>query len=166
MTLADIPAGTTVFVDANIFLFALTNHPSYGVACATFLERVEHRQISAVTAPHILGEVVHRMMTIEACGRFGWPIQGIAHRLRRHPAEVRQLVRPRQALDEIDAAGVSLLSLAPPLVALATDLSRQTGLLYGDALVIATMQHNRQTHLASLDTDFDRVAGITRYAPA
>jgi hypothetical protein len=30
MTLADVPAGTTVFVDANILIFALTNHPTHG----------------------------------------------------------------------------------------------------------------------------------------
>ena len=28
--LANIAAGTTVFVDANILIFALTNHPAHG----------------------------------------------------------------------------------------------------------------------------------------
>ena len=37
--------------------------------------------------------------------------------------------------------------------------------LTGDALVIAVMRHHGLTHLASLDDDFDRVPGITRYAP-
>lgn len=165
MTLADIPAGTTVFIDTNILLFAVTNHPQFGAICNTFLDRVEHQEITAVTSPHVLGEVVHRMMMIEACDRFGWPVQGIANRLRRHPAEVQQLVRPKQALDEIEAAGVSVLTINPPLVPLATDLCRQTGLLYNDALIIALMQTHGLTALASLDADFDRVPGITRYAP-
>ena len=91
MTLADIPAGTAVFVDANIFLFALTHHPVNGAACEVFLDRVEHQEITAITSTHILGEVVHRLMTIEASDRFGWPAQGIANRLRRHPLEVQQL---------------------------------------------------------------------------
>jgi hypothetical protein len=30
MTLADVPAGATVFVNANILIFALTNHPTRG----------------------------------------------------------------------------------------------------------------------------------------
>jgi hypothetical protein len=30
MTLADVPAGTSVFVDANILIVALTNHPTDG----------------------------------------------------------------------------------------------------------------------------------------
>ena len=166
MTLADVPAGSTVFVDANILIFALTNHPAHGAACDVFLDRVENQEITAVTSTHVLGEVVHRMMTIEASDRFGWPVQGIANRLRRHPAEVQQLVRPRQALDEINAAGVGVLAVPAPEVGLATDVSRQTGLLYGDALIVAVMRDHGFTNLASLDADFDRVPGLTRYSPA
>ena len=43
MTLADIAAGTTVFVDANILVFAPANHPTHGAACDAFLDRVENR---------------------------------------------------------------------------------------------------------------------------
>jgi predicted nucleic acid-binding protein len=166
MRLADVAAGTTVFVDANILIFALTNHPTHGAACDEFLDRVENQEITAATSTHVLGEVVHRMMTIEASDRFGWPVQGIANRLRRHPAEVQQLVRPRQALDEIAVARVAGLAVNPTHVSLATDLSRQPGLLYGDALVVAVMRDQGLTHLASLDADFDRVPGLTRYSPA
>jgi predicted nucleic acid-binding protein len=118
-----------------------------------------------VASTAVLGEVVHRLMTIETCDRFGWPVQGMANRLRRHPNEVQQLTRLLQALDEINAARVGLLAITPSLVPRATDLSRQTGLLYGDALIVAVMQDQGLTHLASLDADFDRVPGITRYSP-
>jgi predicted nucleic acid-binding protein len=166
MILADIPAGTTVFVDANVLLFAVTNHAVHGAACAKFLDRAEHQDIAVVTSTHILGEVVHRLMTIEACDRFGWPIQGIANRLRRHPAEVQQLTRSRQAFDEITAARVSMNPVTQSDVSLAIDVARQTGLLYGDALVAAMMRGQGLSHVASLDADFDRVPGLTRYAPA
>ncbi|MGH7170205.1 MAG: type II toxin-antitoxin system VapC family toxin [Gemmataceae bacterium] len=166
MTLADIPAATTVFVDANILIFALANHPTHGAACDAFLDRVENQELFAVTSTHVLGDVLHRMMTIEASDRFGWPVQGIANRLRRHPTEVQQLTRPRQTLDEINAAHVLALGIAPPLVSLASDVSRQTGLLYGDALIVALMRDQGLTQLASLDADFDRVPGLTRYAPS
>jgi predicted nucleic acid-binding protein len=140
MTLADVPAGTAVFIDANILIFALTRHPVYGTACEVFLDRVENQEITGLTSTHVLGEVVHRIMTIEACDRFGWPIQGIANRLRRHPTDVQQLIRPRQALDEIAAARVVVVGIAPPQTSLATDITRQTGLLHGDALIVAVMR--------------------------
>ena len=44
-------------------------------------------------------------------------------------------------------------------------ICQQTGLLINDALIVALMQANRLTKLASHDADFDRVPGITRYAP-
>lgn len=166
MRLADLAAGSTVFVDANILVYALANHPTYGASCDLFLNRVENQEILAVTSTAALGEVVHRVMTIEACNRFGWPTQGIANRLRRHPNELKQLTRARQSLDEIQAARVGFLPINSAHVFTASDLTQQTGLLYGDALIVAVMRDHGITQLASLDADFDGVPGLTRYAPA
>src|SRR5207244_741036 len=130
-------------------------------ACSDFLKRIENQEIFAVTSTHVLGEIVHRLMTIEACDRFGWPIQGIANRLRRHPKEVKQLTRARQKLDDIRAARVTFVSVDTVNVFVAADVTQQTGLLYGDALIVAMMQHHGFTQLASLDSDFDSVSGLT-----
>jgi predicted nucleic acid-binding protein len=51
------------------------------------------------------------------------------------------------------------------MVEAATLLSQQHELLTGDALVVAAMRQQGLTALASGDGDFDRVPGITRYAP-
>ena len=166
MIFAAIPAGLAVFVDANPLLYYFTAHPRYGPDCQQFLDRIENKEISGFTSAHVLTEVVHRLMTIEACQRFGWSAKGIAQRLRKHPAEVQQLARSRQALDEITLIGLDVLAVGKTHVSLAADVSRQTGLLCGDALVVAVMQAHGLTNLASKDTDFDRVPGITRYAPA
>jgi hypothetical protein len=42
MTLADVAAGVTIFVDANILIFALTNHPTHGAAwiCSSIGSRI------------------------------------------------------------------------------------------------------------------------------
>src|SRR5207249_3476926 len=122
-------AGQSVFVDANVFLHYFTMHPRYGAACKTFLERIENHELTGFTSAAILSEVVHRLMTIEACQRFAWPARGIARRLRRHPAEVQQLTRSRQAVDEITLIGVDVLPVAKHHVSLAPDISRQSGLL-------------------------------------
>ena len=53
---------------------------------------------------------------------------------------------------------LSLMAAGPPL-------SQQLGLLTNDGLVVAVMA-NGLTRLASNDADFDRVPGITPYAPA
>jgi predicted nucleic acid-binding protein len=166
MTFDDIAAGQAVFLDANTFLYYFTAHFRYGSHCQKLVGRIEKKDIAGFTSAHVLTEVVHRLMTIEACQRFGWPAKGIARRLRRKPTEVQQLTRSRQAVDEITLVGVSVLPIDKAQVSRAPDISRQTGLLCGDAMVVAVMQANGLTNLASNDADFDRVPGITRYAPS
>jgi predicted nucleic acid-binding protein len=114
----------------------------------------------------VLSEIAHRLMALEAVTRFGWPYQGIAPRLKRHPNEVRQLDRYRQAIDESGLLGIRVLDMTGRLVSRGADASRQFGLLSGDALIVAIMNEHKLTHLASNDADFDRVPGLTRYAPA
>jgi predicted nucleic acid-binding protein len=165
MIFNDIPSGAAVLLDANVVVYATTLHPAYGAACKALLDRVEHQDIQGFTSADALGNVAHRLMAIEACDRFGWPAQGIANRLRRHPGEVQQLMVPRRAVDEIGAARVDVLPVTVQHVSRAVDLSRQFGLLTGDALIVAVMQAHGLSALASLDADFDRVPGLTRYAP-
>jgi predicted nucleic acid-binding protein len=51
------------------------------------------------------------------------------------------------------------------MLATAAALCQQLGLLTNDGLIVAVMQANGITKLASNDADFDRVPGLTRYAP-
>jgi predicted nucleic acid-binding protein len=60
---------------------------------------------------------------------------------------------------------LTILPITGSHVSRAADLSIQFGLLTNDALIVAVMQDNGLHSLASLDADFDRVPGITRYTP-
>jgi predicted nucleic acid-binding protein len=165
MIFDDIPAGEAVFVDANSLVYHFSVHPVYGSACKALIERIELKLLQGYTSSHVLGEMAHRLMTIEACTLLGRHAQGIAPWLKRHPAEVQQLTRYRQAIDELSLFGIQVLPIDARLISLAADVSRQTGLLCNDALIVAVMRNQGLTHLASNDADFDRVPGITRYAP-
>src|SRR6266852_7866594 len=93
MTFDNIASGQAVFLDANTFLYYFTAHFQYGAACQKLLSRIENKDVNGFTSAHVLTEIVHRLRTIEACQRFGWPAKGIARRLRHQPAEVQQLTR-------------------------------------------------------------------------
>lgn len=166
MTFPSIPNGSQVFIDANIFVYSSASDPKYGAACKQFMERIARREIAGFTSAHVVWDVAHRVMTLEAIAQFGWPVKGIAPRLRQHPSEVQKLTRFRQAVDEVPRIGIHVLPIDFDLVYQATALSQLHGLLTGDALVLAVMQTHGLTHLASNDDDFDRVPGLTRYAPA
>jgi len=79
---------------------------------------------------------------------------------------VQTLTRFRQAIQEIPLFGLRILTIDLAWPDAAAGVSQQTGLLHNDALIVAVMRVHGLTNLASADPDFDRVPGITRYAPA
>ena len=134
-------------------------------------------------------------MTLEVIKLKGWPQTRVAARLRKQHREIPALSLYRQAIASIPLLGIGVLPITHPEVETATQLSQQYELLTGDALIVAVMrQHGLSrtsnilsqkcrtfrvfshtplkellsfylTNLASADDDFDRVPGITRYAP-
>src|SRR5947209_4252173 len=140
MIYADLPGGATVFLDASVFIHHFEPNAVFGLASTEFLERIENQQIDGVTATHIVSEVAHRLMTIEAMQTFGWKSAGIALRLRNHPTQVQTLKRFRQALQEIPLFGLRILPIESARLDPAAEISQQTGLLHNDALVVALMR--------------------------
>jgi predicted nucleic acid-binding protein len=166
MTLDELVAGDAVFVDANIFTYHFQPHPILGPACTRLLQRIENREIDGYTTIPVLGEVCHRLMTMEAHHSLGWPFAGIGNRLRTNPIDVQKLTVFRLATEKVLQGRVVVLPVLPSTLAAAVVQCHQLGLLTNDGLILATMQAQGLTKLASHDADFDRVPGITRYALA
>ena len=137
--------------------------PQFGPMCEQLLERMELHDLRGYTSSQVLSDVAHRLMSLEACTIFGWPYAGIAARLQRHPVEIQKLTRFRQAVEAIPLMGVDVLPVFSRHVEAAATLSQTHGLLSNDALILAMMQEHGLTQLASHDSDFDRVAGVTRF---
>jgi predicted nucleic acid-binding protein len=165
MTFVDIPVGSAVFIDANTFIYHFNSVPDLGPACTAFLERIERKEIEGWTTPHLLAEVSHRLMTLEACQQLGWPYAGIAARLARNPTALQNLVQSHQALIELRQLSLNIVAVEERHVVEATDFSRQYGLLTNDALTAVMMKESQIANLASHDSDFDRVPTITRFSP-
>jgi predicted nucleic acid-binding protein len=159
-----IPPGAKVFVDANILIYAFSSDPTFGAASLELMERIERGEVGGFISASLLSDVAHRLMTLEACQTFGWSYTGIARRLRRSQAQVRQLHTFRRALGDIDNA-LTVLEVTSTDVLRAGELSQRDGLLSGDALMIAIMEKHQLTLLASNDLDFDQIPGISRYSP-
>jgi predicted nucleic acid-binding protein len=157
--------GAAIFLDANTLIYHFTNDPQCGASCTQLLKQVELHQLQGFTSAHVLADVAHRLMTLETITLLGWPLAGIAARLRKHHAEILKLGVYRQAIARIPLLGIQVLAITHLLVESATLLSHQFELLTGDALVVAVMRQQGLSDLASNDADFDRVPGLTRYAP-
>ncbi|HZU36698.1 MAG TPA: type II toxin-antitoxin system VapC family toxin [Gemmataceae bacterium] len=166
MTFLDLIAGDAVFIDANTFVYHFAPDPTWSGPCGQLIQRVQNQELSGYTSAAILGELAHRLMTIEAKARHGWTSGKVLQRLKKNPAIVQTLGNSEAALTSIVGSRVRIIPIDSTLVVAAAGISRQTGLLSNDALMVAAMQANSLTKLASNDGDLDGIPGITRYAPA
>jgi predicted nucleic acid-binding protein len=191
MTFASIPHGSRLFLDANTLVYYFTADLHFDAACLQLVDRIARQEIQGITSAQVVADVAHRVMTLEAMHAFGLPAKGIVAHLRQHPAVVQKLTRFRQAVDLVAPMGIQVMlavdyvgriahcrvDLVAPMgiqvmpldLALASRAAargQQYGLLTGDALIVAVMEHYLVTELARNDADFDRVPGLTRYAPA
>ena len=165
MTLDQVPAGAHVFVDSNILVYHFEPHPGFGLMCHRLLERIERQDIEGSTSTHLLGELAHRLMVIEAGALPGWTGGKVLNRLKQQPGVVKQLTLFQKAVESVLQSKIRVLTISPILVSTAATISRKHGLFTNDAVIIALMQAHGLTHLASHDAHFDNVPAITRYAP-
>ena len=117
-----------------------------------------------MTSTHVLSEVAHHLMVLEAASLFGWTSK-VVNRLKQQPAEIAKLINFRRSIEANAQLPIQVLTIQRDLIVAAAGLSQQHGLLSNDALIVAVMQARGLTNLASNDKDFDRVPGITRYGP-
>jgi predicted nucleic acid-binding protein len=165
MIFADLATGDSVFVDANILVYHFGPHPTFGTTCRQLLQRIENQDLVGFTSTHVLGEVAHQLMIAEALTLPGWSAAKVKKRLRQQPTALQTLTRFRTAVENILQSRITVWTIAPPLFGTAAASSQQYGLLTNDALTAALMKANGLMRIASHDSDFDRVPGITRYAP-
>jgi predicted nucleic acid-binding protein len=165
MIFADLQAGEAVFVDANTLIYHFGPHATFGAACQQLVQRIERQDLVGFTSTHILGEVAHQLMIVEALALPGWSPGKIKKRLQQQPGALQHLTRFRAAVEAVLQSRLTVLTIAPSLLGTAVTISQQYGFLTNDALSVAVMQANGLTKIASHDTDFDRVPGLSRYAP-
>ena len=162
MTLDALPDESSVFIDANIFVYYFT---AASASCRRLLGRCAAGAVHGITSLPILLEVAHRLMIIEAqqdqLVRGSNPGQKLARapeivkRLRRY--EEWTLAIPRMAIEVEEVTQQDFIaSLA---------VRRATGLLTLDALVVAVMRRLRLAHLASADHGFRVVDGLALLEP-
>jgi predicted nucleic acid-binding protein len=166
VTFSALPSGSSIFVDANPIIYHFAADPVFGPACHPLIAGIENQTFFGYTSPHVIGEVAHGLMNIEAQSLPGWASSKTPKRLRKQPLAIQKLTLFRTAVEKIFQSRLQVLPVQPNLYLKAAEFSQQFGLLTNDALIVAIMQDHGLTHLASNDADFDRVLGITRYAPS
>jgi len=160
--LPELPAEQTVFIDANIFIYHFTG---LSPECSGFLERCERGELWGVTAVHILLEVLHRLMMIEAVAKGLVTPGNVAKKLRERPNVVRQLADYQAQTEAISEMGIEVLKPNSDVLKISHPYRRRCGLLINDSLTAALMISEGILNLATTDQDFQRVEGLKIFRP-
>lgn len=162
MTLDELPNGTRLFIDANIFVYHFGGHSA---ECQTLLERCARQQVLGYTSTFVIAEILHRLMIGEAVQKGLVTAKGAVAKLAEKPELVTQLRQYNECVKQISEMNVSIVSLTPDILTASKTIRERDGLLTNDSLVIATMLDLEIHDLASADVGFTRVEGIRVYAP-
>ena len=64
-----VPSGLEIFIDTNIFLYSITEHPKYGIWCEELLEMVKSGDIKGKISIIVLNEFLHKLVIGEVAER-------------------------------------------------------------------------------------------------
>ena len=110
MTLAQLVRGDSVFLDANVLVFHFEPHFAFGPPCTDLLRRIELTELSGFTSTHVLSEVAHRLMTMEASALFNWSSKIVSH-LKQSPGQMHRLGKFRSAIQMIPQMRIQVLTI-------------------------------------------------------
>jgi hypothetical protein len=85
MTFADISAGSRIFIDANCLIYHFSPHPTFGPSYHSLIALIENQTIVGYSSTHVLCEVAHALMIVEAISLPGWTTANVKGSMRRAP---------------------------------------------------------------------------------
>ncbi|MBI2179304.1 MAG: PIN domain-containing protein [Deltaproteobacteria bacterium] len=157
----NLPAGTRLFLDANIFVYAFLGHSNQ---CRELLGRCATEQVLGITTLDVVNEVTHRMMLAEALGR-GVIKRDSVRDLRGKWREVAKLTEYWAQTSAIFGLNILVLTTDEARLHRAQNIRARHGLLTIDSLIVAAMEEFGIHSLATRDNDFDHVSELTVYKP-
>ncbi len=165
MPFSQIPAGTRVFLDANIQVYHFLKVEPLAQICHALFRRIGGREIQGFTSADVAAHVIHRVMVAEAVVKFGLQSGDAVSYLKAHPRAVSELLQYKTIPREFTLARIHILDLTYREIHNSKQFRDQYGLLTNDSLIMAVMKRHKLTHLATNDGDFKRVPGIKVWMP-
>ena len=159
-TLEQIGTGQVLFIDANIFIYHFTGR---SLACRTLLERCEEGEVLGITGAHVVLEVLHRLMMLEAVQKGLISPGNVARRIRERPDVVRALDDYARHAGRIGDMGVRILPVDGQVARASHEVRRGAGLLINDSISVAMMLKDGIRAIATQDRDFKTVLGLQVY---
>lgn len=158
-----------IFIDANIFIYNALDNPLYAESCTDFLRQVERDKINGVITPHIMDEVLFKILVAEASQHLEkFTLSNLKKELK-NSSFSSKVYKPVKEygdyLTELTYGGLEILAVDGGLVEKSIELGLRYGLLTTDAIHLSTIKQYGINNIATNDSDFERVETITIYKP-
>ncbi len=125
MKLQSLPKDSSVFIDANIFLFAILAHPKFKDSCEKFLIYVEKKEYKAFTSTLVLNEVIHKLMLTEAVKKYTLRTEHDAYLLlKQKPEVIKGLTVTWEDFESLKSYPMAILSTGSSFPDSAVEISR------------------------------------------
>jgi predicted nucleic acid-binding protein len=158
-----LPDGSNVLIDANVFVYGLSNQSSQ---CKTFLARCSREQVYGITLFEVVHEATHDFMRAEARanGLFTDTEKGFKY-LSKHPEQVKVLQAYWLNTKKILALNLVFLPTEEKIVVGAQQERTAAGLLTNDSVIVAAMREYGLSKIATSDKMFGTVNGLEVFSP-
>jgi predicted nucleic acid-binding protein len=163
LNLYQVPTGTRIFIDSNIFLYIFLKHPKWGKSCQEFIKRTEDMDIQGIVNEFVYNEVIHKLMVTALMNRFHCSPQQAIIMIKNTPELLKDFPALWEAGEMLRAMNLKVIS--GPFFPESFTLMQEYHLLITDAVHIAAMKKEEITNIASNDKDFSRVPGLSVWKP-
>lgn len=162
-SLASIRPGAWVVIDTNILVYA---NQGRSRECVRLLERCAGGELQGTVPSPMAADLAHALMLIEARENNWIERGGPARALAVRPDFVRRLVRYENQMREFFGIGLRIEPAGAGDILEAMHITRESGLLANDALLLAVARRLNCEAVASADKAIAAAPGFVVYAPS
>ena len=136
-----------IYVDTNVFVYAIENHPRYGASCKKILEDLQEGRLEAACSVLVLVELINVLKKVN----------DVLSRERKSTPNLGANIEAVMSLP------VTWLDLDFLVIERASSYSYDVGGI--DYVHISSMELNSITEIISADRELDRIRILTRVDP-
>jgi len=162
MFLGDIPDGTRVFIDANIFLNTALEE-FHADTCKDLLKRIHKGELSGFVSLAVLDETLFKLLQSEVSSRFDVPLKETVSYVKKNPKCIPQLTKSWQAIEDMLSMNITVLDMPKEFNSVIANCKKYA-LLTRDSLHVTVMEQNNIKQ-ANSDSDFERVGFLKVWKP-
>lgn len=162
MDINSLPHGASVLVDANIFIYHLSDLSD---DCTNLFRRVARGEVEAHITTTIIAEVLHRRMMAEAIAKGLVTAGQVLKKLKANPNLIALLIDYITEIEELLRLPFQITEVTAADIAASHGLRRTHKLFVNDSINLACAERLGLKNIITHDADFSRVPTQSVWQP-